>query len=79
MSEEKKPLPVVCRLLRTKSAFGSEQGASWQRGDSNTDVFWCLNTMESFGPDDGFAHAHECRKGRACFQVPPEHDEELVA
>ena len=79
MSEKEKPLPVVCRLLRTKSAFGSEQGASWQCGDSNTDVFWCLNTMETFGPDDGFAHARECRKGRACFQVPAQHEDDPIA
>jgi hypothetical protein len=78
MSEKEKPLPVVCRLLRTKASFGSEQGASWQRGDSNTDVFWCLNTMESVGPDDSFVHAHECRKGRACFQVPAEHDDNVA-
>ena len=79
MSEKEKALPVVCRLLRTKAAFGSEQNASWQRGDSNTDVFWCLNTMEAFGPDDGFVHAHECRKGRACFQLPKDQEDDLIA
>ena len=78
MSTDTKPLPVVCRLLRTKSSFGSEQHASWQRGDSSTDVFWCLNTMEAFGPDDGFAHPHECTGGRACFQVPAEHDDNVA-
>ncbi len=72
MKEDSKPLPVVCRLLRTKSAFGSEQGASWQRGDSGTDVFWCLNSMECFGPDEGHVHPHACKSGRSCFQDPHE-------
>ncbi len=69
-------VPVVCRLLRTKASFGSEEGATWQRGDSTTDVFWCLNTMEVFGPDETYCHASTCRSGRACFQVPRGYAEE---
>lgn len=74
-------LPVVCRLLRTKSSFGSEEGATWQHGESTTDVFWCLNTMEVFGPDETYTHASTCRSGRACFQVPHTEasDDDLVA
>lgn len=63
----------VCRRLRTKRAFGSYSGNlySWQSGDSTTAVYWCLGTMETVGPDDGFAHPHACTSGRECF-VPPE-------
>lgn len=63
----------VCRRLRTKRAFGSFHGNlySWQSGDSTTAVYWCLRTMETVGPDDGFAHPHACTSGRECF-VPPE-------
>jgi len=63
----------VCRRLRTKKAFGSFHGNlySWQSGDSTTAVYWCLRTMETVGPDDGFAHPHACMSGRECF-VPPE-------
>ena len=61
--------PVVCRMLRTKNAFGSlEPGApDWRTGASTTAAYWCLCTMESAGPDDGFAHAQRCREGRRCF------------
>lgn len=62
----------VCRRLRTKKAFGSFHGNlySWQSGDSTTAVYWCLRTMETVGPDDGFAHPHACVSGRECFVAP---------
>ncbi len=73
MSENEAPreVPVVCRLLRTKHAFGSLAGARepWQAGRSTTAVYWCLKTMETFGPDDGLAHPHRCCAGRACFEA----------
>jgi hypothetical protein len=69
-SEEERP--IVCRLLRTKTAFGSFVGNlhAWQKGASTTAVYWCLNTMETAGPDDSYAHPHACRAGRACFEEP---------
>ena len=68
--------PQVCRLLRTKTAFGSyildadgdSDPRTWQDGESTTAVFWCLKTMDTCGPDDGFAHAKSCRAGRECFR-----------
>ena len=59
----------VCRLLRTKTAFGSLQPGApdWRTGDSTTAVYWCLKTMETAGIDDGYAHPHVCREGRICF------------
>ncbi|HVY61359.1 MAG TPA: hypothetical protein VHF22_06880 [Planctomycetota bacterium] len=67
-------VPVVCRLLRTKHSFGAFDGggAPWQAGLSTTAVHWCLATMETAGPDDGFAHALRCRAGRRCFEAPAE-------
>jgi len=66
--------PVVCRLLRTKTAFGTLVGdrsdpAPWQTGVSTTAVYWCLGTMASAGPDDGLAHPHACCASRACFKA----------
>jgi hypothetical protein len=71
-SEAQAAPPVVCRLLRTKHSFGSFSGglAPWQAGLSTTAVYWCLGTMETAGPDDGFAHPHRCVAGRACFEGP---------
>ena len=62
----------VCRKLRTKRSFGSYSGNlySWQSGDSTTAVYWCLRTMETVGPDDGYAHPHACLCGRGCFEAP---------
>jgi hypothetical protein len=74
-AEPTSPLPNVCRLLRTKTAYGtSEAGALWKLGESSTAVYWCLATMESFGPDDHYCHPHQCAQGRVCFQ-PDERDD----
>jgi hypothetical protein len=67
-------VPVVCRKLRTKHAFGTFSAAGgplppWQAGQSTTAVYWCLETMETAGPDDGYCAADRCRPGRACFQA----------
>ena len=63
--------PRVCRLLRTKTAFGTtDAGHDWQAGGSTTAVYWCLGTMQTAGPDDGLAHPHDCHEGRRCFENP---------
>jgi hypothetical protein len=68
--------PVVCRKLRTKMGFGALQGVrDWRFGDSSTAVYWCLSTMETAGPDDGYAHPHGCRAGRACYRAPDGYDD----
>jgi len=63
-------LPVVCRMLRTKTFFGTytSTGEDWRTGDSTTAVYWCLDTMETAGPDDRLAHPHGCCAGRDCFK-----------
>ncbi|HYO90763.1 MAG TPA: hypothetical protein VEQ40_03975 [Pyrinomonadaceae bacterium] len=69
-SKETAAAPAVCRLLRTKTAFGTYVGNlySWQSGSSTTAVYWCLGTMETAGPDDGYAHPHTCCAGRDCYE-----------
>ena len=71
----KPPVPTVCKMLRTKNAFtgahdDDPESTPWQFGESSTAVYWCLGTMETFGPDDGLAHPHCCKEGRSCFKVP---------
>jgi hypothetical protein len=63
-------LPVLCRYLRCKSAYGAvEDNTEWQLGTSSTETYWCLATMEAFGPDDGYAHASTCESGeRGCYR-----------
>ena len=69
--EEKAP---VCRMLRTKTAFGtmSFEDEDWRDGESTTAVYWCLGTMETAGPDDAICHPSTCRSGRSCFKAERE-------
>jgi hypothetical protein len=64
-------LPVLCKFLRCKSAFGAiEDNEEWQLGTSTVEVYWCLATMEAFGPDDNYAHATTCQQsGRGCYRT----------
>jgi len=69
----KAAVPVVCRHVRSKGAgvtYGDR--VRWDNGYFPTAVFWCLNTADAVGPDDGLVHPHECIEGRACFCVPPD-------
>jgi hypothetical protein len=63
-------LPVLCRFLRCKSSFSAvEDDDAWRDGTSTTEVYWCLATMEAFGPDDGYVHASVCNGGaRTCYR-----------
>jgi hypothetical protein len=66
----KAPLPVLCHYLRCKSAHASvEEDVEWQLGTQATEVYWCLATMEAFGPDDGPVHASGCAGGRRCYRA----------
>jgi hypothetical protein len=60
----------VCRLLRTKRAFGSSDDPAnpWHQSRSTTSAYWCLETMEPAGLDDQIAHPELCREGRRCFR-----------
>ena len=73
-------VPVVCRKLRTKMAFGSmhEGLRDWRYGESSTAVYWCLKTMETAGPDDSYAHPHHCCASRSCYVPPPEAEDDAA-
>jgi len=58
----------TCKCLRTKGAFVPYgKPVPWEAGYVSTAVFWCLNTADAMGPDDGFVHPHACVATRACF------------
>jgi hypothetical protein len=62
-------------MLRTKTAFGAyaledEVAVPWQAGESTTAVFWCLATMDTCGPDDGYVHPRQCEASRSCYRPP---------
>ena len=69
-AKQRVELPVLCKWLRCKSAFGSiVDNDAWQHGTSPTEAYWCLATMEAFGPDDNYVHATVCRGARSCCRV----------
>jgi hypothetical protein len=70
VTQDESAPPTVCRMLRTKTFFGTytSTGEDWRTGDSSTAVYWCLKTMSTSGADDNLAHPHDCCPGRACFQ-----------
>ena len=62
--------PEVCRFLRSKGAgvvYG--EPVRWDNGYFPTAVFWCLQTADAIGPDDGFVHPHVCVPERACCSI----------
>jgi hypothetical protein len=68
MESQRQIATAVCRHIRSKGAgvvYG--QPAQWESGYYPNAVFWCLNTADPVGPDDGFVHPHACIAGRDCF------------
>jgi hypothetical protein len=60
--------PLVCARLRHKGG-GVRYGErlEFDSGFISNAVFWCVDTGEPVGPDDGFAHPHVCLAGRECY------------
>ena len=67
-------LPIVreapCRYLRNKGMYVYTDGISGEsHEDYDNTIYWCLNTMKSFGPDDEMVDGHDCRNpGRSCYE-----------
>jgi hypothetical protein len=69
-------LPVVdastppCRHLRNKGMYVYTDGVEDDpNADHDTTIYWCLQTMKGFGPDDEFVDARECRMAsRSCYE-----------
>ena len=64
-----KPAPL-CRHLRNKGMYVYTDGLG---GESNEDydnsIFWCLQTMKGFGPDEDIVGRDDCRDpGRPCYE-----------
>jgi hypothetical protein len=57
----------ICRSLRTKmyyvlGRFHNDVGES-----SPTAQYWCLRTMQTFGPDGHYVCPEDCQTGRCCY------------
>jgi hypothetical protein len=57
-----------CRELRSKGMYINAGLPDGQEvtGDGH---FWCLRTMESYGPDGQAIGRKECRAGRDCYRT----------
>ena len=66
-------LPIVhespCRHLRSKGMYVFNDGAIDPSDEYDSTIFWCMNTMKSFGPDDDLVDRNGCRNpGRSCYE-----------
>jgi hypothetical protein len=70
-------LPVVdpvlgppCRHLRNKGMYVYTDGSGGESHDGyDNTIFWCLQTMKEFGPDEDLVDGRECRNPeRSCYE-----------
>jgi len=69
-------LPVVdpkvppCRHLRNKGMYVYTDGNGGESHDDyDNSIFWCLQTMTGFGPDDDLVARYDCRNAsRSCYE-----------
>jgi hypothetical protein len=69
-------LPVIdpagppCRHLRHKGMYVYTDGSGGEvHDDYDSTMYWCLQTMKGFGPDDDFVGAEDCRNSsRSCYE-----------
>jgi hypothetical protein len=60
--------PLVCTHLRTKGGWVPYgERVTWDSGFITSAIFWCIETGDPVGPDDGPVHPHRCIAGRACY------------
>jgi hypothetical protein len=66
------PIPRdICPRFMTKTmTLNPEHRRSPEedRSQSCTAHFWCVRTMEVFGPDDQDVFPDDCRPGRSCYE-----------
>lgn len=69
--ENERFLPTdACPALMTKTmALNTHyQPSEFEaRAQSNVAIFYCLKTMQNFGPDNDDACPESCRPGRGCW------------
>ena len=72
MSSADDQAPLLCARLRTKGG-GVRYGerVRWDSGFITNAIFWCVETADPVGPDDGPVHPHRCVPGRACYCEAP--------
>ena len=64
------PLAAPCRHLRNKDMYVLSDTSFDNTGDDDDhSLYWCLQTMKNFGPDDDMVSGRECRNSsRSCYE-----------
>jgi hypothetical protein len=67
---EPPPTGPPCRHLRSKGMYVYTDGSgSDGHDDYDNSIYWCLQTMKSFGPDDDMVNREDCcLTGRPCYE-----------
>jgi hypothetical protein len=69
MTEETGAQPLaVCVHLRTKKMYYQDGTDAVDLTTDTHPYYWCLQTMNQIGPDDGLVALRHCQPGRACFE-----------
>jgi hypothetical protein len=61
---------VPCRHLRNKGMLVyTDAFSSDAHGDSGNTIYWCVQTMKGFGPDDDMVCKEDCTLvNRSCYE-----------
>ena len=72
MREIKPTDKILCRFLRAKSPYGTNEGGDnpWYLADNANTICWCIKSPGGAGPDNGFVDPLKCVAGRTCFEAP---------
>jgi hypothetical protein len=64
------PTAPACRHLRNKGMYVYTDGSDGEAHDDyDNTIYWCFQTMKSFGPDDDFVSGEDCRNSsRSCYE-----------
>jgi hypothetical protein len=64
------PTAAPCRHLRNKGMYVYSDGPDEGTDDEDDhSLYWCLQTMKNFGPDDDLVSGRECRDAsRSCYE-----------
>lgn len=64
------PAAPPCRHLRNKGMYVYTDGVNGESHDDyDSSIYWCNQSMKSFGPDEDFVGALECRNSaRPCYE-----------
>lgn len=64
------PPASPCRHLRNKGMYVYTDGPGGEPEDGcDNSIYWCLQTMKGYGPDDELVDGRDCRTAsRSCYE-----------